>query len=303
MIVLITGLPLFCKRFTADLKEFDSKNTYIFLDTYNSKIAQLKFLMLLPFSKVVISLNGVSDNSGSLNWVLFWKKKLILQWMGTDSLLALERFKNKTILRKYMDYASLNSVDFQLLYDDLVKFGLKPEYLDYKFLEKKELISEYNEIKVLSYIPQSRQDFYGMNWIYNLAKSNPNFSFTIIGSENYYLEALSNIEFKGWVSQEENFSLMKSHPICLRLTEHDGCSLFVLQALAFGSEVLWTFPYENTHLVKSEEELQIKFEKIIFELNQRNLKPNLKQSELIISKFVKEKVIKNYIDKINSIGK
>ncbi|MDP4798113.1 MAG: hypothetical protein NWR50_04550, partial [Crocinitomicaceae bacterium] len=97
MRVLINGLPYFSERFAKDLKEFDKKSSFIFLDTYNSKLAQLKFLFLLPFADCVISFNGVTDNSGSLNYVVKWKKKLILQWMGTDALLAMERFKNKTI--------------------------------------------------------------------------------------------------------------------------------------------------------------------------------------------------------------
>ena len=86
MRVLINGLPLFAKRLADELQKYDPQSSYIFLDTYNSKWAQLLFFIYLPFSDCVISMNGVTDNSGSLNLVLKWKKKLILQWMGTDIL-------------------------------------------------------------------------------------------------------------------------------------------------------------------------------------------------------------------------
>ena len=75
MRVLINGLPLFAERLARQLKKYDSNSSFIFLDTYNSKWAQLKFFLLVPFSDCVISMNGVSDNSGSLNLVLKWKKK------------------------------------------------------------------------------------------------------------------------------------------------------------------------------------------------------------------------------------
>lgn len=76
MRVLINGLPLFAKRLADELQKYDHKSSYIFLDTYNSKWAQLLFFIYLPFSDCVISMNGVTDNSGSLNLVLKWKKKI-----------------------------------------------------------------------------------------------------------------------------------------------------------------------------------------------------------------------------------
>jgi monofunctional biosynthetic peptidoglycan transglycosylase len=104
MLVLINGLPLFSKQLAENLGHFDSNSNYVFCDTYNSKLHQLKFLALLPFADVVISMNGVTDNSGSLNAVLKLKKPLIMQWQGTDSLLAVERNKSGAIKRDYIDY-------------------------------------------------------------------------------------------------------------------------------------------------------------------------------------------------------
>ena len=75
MLVLVNGLPLFSKRLVKDLNSLDKNNTYVFADTYYSLWDKIKFFTLLPFSKIVISFNGVSDNSGSLNWVLKFKKK------------------------------------------------------------------------------------------------------------------------------------------------------------------------------------------------------------------------------------
>ena len=159
MRVLINGLPLFAKRLADELQKYDPQSSYIFLDTYNSKWAQLLFFIYLPFSDCVISMNGVTDNSGSLNLVLKWKKKLILQWMGTDILLAIERFKNSNIDRKYIDYAS-NFVDAPWMTEELKSANINTENLHFKFVEMNTIIEEYSSISVMSYVAQNRQDFY-----------------------------------------------------------------------------------------------------------------------------------------------
>jgi len=105
MLVLINGLPHFSKKIAKDLNEFDSDNKYVFYNTYESKWAQLKFIIALPFCGAVISFNGASDQSSSLDWVIKFKKKLIMQWHGTDVKLAVERKTSNTINRKYIDYA------------------------------------------------------------------------------------------------------------------------------------------------------------------------------------------------------
>ena len=92
MRVLISGLPLFSKRMADEPQKYDPQSRYHFFDTYNSKWAQLLFYLYLPFSNVVISIYGVTNNSGRLNIVLKRRKKLILHWMETAALSVTERF-------------------------------------------------------------------------------------------------------------------------------------------------------------------------------------------------------------------
>ena len=88
---LFNGLSLFGRKLVKDLAAFDSRHSYHFYDTYTSRLDQLKFICALPFADAVVSINGVSDPSGSLNAVLAMKKKLILHWQGTDVMLAMQR--------------------------------------------------------------------------------------------------------------------------------------------------------------------------------------------------------------------
>ena len=67
MLILINGLPLFSKRLANDLNAFDVDSKYIFCDTYNSKLQQLKFLLLLPFADVSKEFKNFPSSKDNLN--------------------------------------------------------------------------------------------------------------------------------------------------------------------------------------------------------------------------------------------
>lgn len=212
MLVLINGLPLFSKRLADDLNKFDASSRYIFCDTYNSKLQQLKFLALLPFADVIISMNGVTDNSGSLNAVLKLKKKLIMQWQGTDSLLAMERFKNGTIKRDYIDHA-FHFVDSPWLNTELISVGLKPEYVPFKFAEVKNVIEKYSSISAMTYIADKRQMFYGIHQFKAVAEKYPSIEFKLFGVLNPEVELPANVKLFGWVPSDVFQNHLRETPI------------------------------------------------------------------------------------------
>ncbi|MCE3296445.1 MAG: hypothetical protein K0R65_2159 [Crocinitomicaceae bacterium] len=303
MRVIVTGLKYFSEQLVQDLSEFDRKNSYTFVNTYTSFWGKIKFMLLLPFTKVVISFNGPTDKSGSLDWVLRLRKKLLIQWMGTDAQHALQRQENKTINRKYIDYASAHLVDFDLLKEDVTRLGLTPEWQDFKSLKAYEPEKYYDDLMVLSYVPETRQAYYGMHWICELAAENPDTIFTLIGLQECEFETTPNMRFLGWTSEEETMELMKTHAVFLRLTEHDGCSLSVLKAMSMGAEVCWTFPYKYTHHTPGLETLKGRFTEVCELVQSRNLKPNAEIRNFVLESFQKEKVIRDYIRKIEEIAK
>ena len=300
MRVLINGLPLFAKRLADELQKYDPQSSYIFLDTYNSKWAQLLFFIYLPFSDCVISMNGVTDNSGSLNLVLKWKKKLILQWMGTDILLAMERFKNSTIDRKYIDSAT-NFVDAPWMMEELKSANINTEKLHFKFVEMNTIIEEYSSISVMSYVAQNRQDFYGMDEIIQLAIVFPEIEFSLYGIEKAEKPITKNIKLYGWVAPEEFQKKLMQTPIFLRLTKHDGFSLAVLEALSFGAEVITSFKSEFGHSAITFEEVKKAMLQAIKKVESRNFKPNIALIEKLQIEFKKEKILANYIQKLKEI--
>jgi len=292
MKVIVVGLPLFSKRFVEDINQFSNTKELVFIDTYSSKFELLKFLILLPFVDGVLSINGVTDNSGTLNYVLRWKKKLWMQWVGTDVLLASERFAKDELLRKYIDYA-YNVTDAKWLKEELAQANIEADENSYKFLDRPTVnLKKYDSIKVLSYVAKNRENFYGLNHIVKLAESNPEITFNIVGTDSYHEKLPSNIILHGWVSHEEMYKMMSEHAIFIRLTDHDGYSASVIESMSLGCEVIASHPFENAY-VPNEENLIDKFQFVIEKIRDRGLLPNAENSNLYLKKFHKETVLKD----------
>ena len=297
---LINGLPLFAKRIKDDLQKYDSKSSFNFLDTYNSKWAQLLFYLYLPFCDCVISMNGVTDNSGSLNLVLKRKKKLILQWMGTDVLLAMKRFQDKTIDRKYIDYG-FNFVDSEWLMEEVKSLEVPVEYLHFKSVNVSPNENTYDKISVVSYVAEKRQEFYGMKQIAEIAREFPNIEFHLYGLTYSEFTTTSNVHFYGWVTPEEFAEKLKKTAIFLRLTEHDGFSVAAIEALGSGCEVIMSLPSDLTYLARNSEEAIEKMNFLISKIEKGGMKPNQDAIEIVKLRFNPETIAKNYIQKLKEI--
>jgi len=106
---------------------------------------------------------------------------------------------------------------------------------------------------VLSYLPAQRWDFYHGAQILEIARRMPRINFHIVATppmEN----PPPNIRFHGYV--EEMKPLYQQCKVLLRLTNHDGLSKMVLEALGYGRYVLWNHPFPHCRLVETVEDVQ-----------------------------------------------
>lgn len=303
MLVIVNGLPYFSEKIVADLNEYDRDNKYIFFNTYYSKWAQLKFLLTLPFCGAVLSFNGVSDNSNSLNWVLRFKKKLIMQWHGSDVELAIQRHKTNTINRNYIDNAS-HLVSAPWFSNELKGIIDQVSYAPFGYVTEFGNKQKYGEISILTYIPKGREEYYGWREVEELAESLPEFNITVCGTTGENLKQHNNIQFLGWVSEKELLNLMKKHSIFIRLTEHDGKAITVSQALSVGCEVIWTQPFEHCHFIKKNaSDLILSVHKSIEIISKRGYLPNEESILYAKKELMKDAVMANYLrilkDKLN----
>jgi hypothetical protein len=302
MRVLISGLPLFAQRLVNDLNNVNKNgNSYYFANTYYTLWGKVKFLLLLPFTDVVISFNGVYSQSGSMDWVLRLNKKLIMQWQGTDLLGALEAQKNNSVLRKYIDVAE-HFRDCPWFENELNELNIKSTYVPFKHVAIPPAITNYKGVKILTYIAQNRQAFYGMRQVIGAALALPHIQFIIIGTATSEFNLPANVTLMGWQEQKVVDELMQECAVFLRITEHDGFSVSVTEALSKGMEVIWSYEFDCCYYAQTIDELTTQIKHCEQLIHARNYTPNQHNITYITQKFTKEVVINNYINKLTHIA-
>jgi len=300
MKIVFTGLPHFGKKLVAELRDFDKKNTYVFCNTYYSKSDRFKFIFHLLTADRVVSINGVSLKSGSLDYVIKRKKKLILQWQGTDVLTAMNNANGRALNRTYIDYAK-SFTDAEWLKDELKSLNIDAPILHFKHLTPSENVSAFQTADVVSYLSEGKEKFYGIEQLIDLATAFPQTKFHIIGSKGIGFSVPENIIFYGWVPAKKVKELMNQHAIFVRLTEHDGYSVSVLEAIANGNYVLWNHPHPCVVAVKGHDNLLPVFATLSQNVN---IARRSRQTEHIAwakTNLNKETILMKYIDAIASV--
>lgn len=297
MRILFSGLPYFGKKLVQELNEIDSSNSYVFCDTYYSFKDKIRFLMLLPFASRVVSFNGVAAKSGSLNLVLFFRKKLIMQWHGSDVLTLKEGLKNKSAELKYLKKA-VSYTDAVWLKDELEELGVSAQILHFKHVETVSENEKFLTYDAVTYLAEDNELFYGIQHIEQLAAAFPETKFHVVGSSGKNVKTLSNVVFYGWVDRLQMKKLLNMHPIFIRLTDHDGYSLSILEAIANGNYVLWNNPHPCVKNVSNSDNLLSSF-KDLQEQAQRNQGERLQSNcEWARINLNKTSILQNYIAEI-----
>jgi hypothetical protein len=297
MKILFTGLPYFGKQLVAELNEIDPKNKYIFCDTYYSKKDQLRFLWHLLSAKKVVSFNGVTSESGSLNWVLRFKRDLIMQWHGSDVLTAQDNVRSGKFTRKYLD-KSTSFTDAIWLKDELQKLNIEATILPFKHCDVAQTNATFSSPNALTYLAQGKEKFYGVVDYLKLADDFPDIHFHVAGSDGKSLPQKSNVHYYGWISEIEFLQKLNESAIFLRLTEHDGYSLSVLRAIANGNYVLWNNPHPAVHYLEDRNQISIQFRKIVDRVLENHLERNQAGISWAKDNLDRTKILKNYTQTI-----
>ena len=296
MRILVNGLPYFSRRLVRDLQAYDPQNTYLFLNTYESFWAKAKFRLLLPFFDKVLSMNGVSDPSGSLDLVLKYKKPLIMLWQGTDVSLALERAATGTIYRKYLDYANHYAVAPWLV-DELRTLGIGADELSFIWLSPNPgPLSPAGSFSAMTYLAKGREDFYGWPVIRDAFRQMPDIPLTVVGSAGEGLEPIENITFRGWLNPDEMKRLQYETNVMVRMTQHDGNPHSVAEALGMGMDVIWNYPHPRVLTAGNATALRDAVRELKQKFTDGNSGRNEANIEWVRTHLNRTKVLQNFID-------
>ncbi len=297
MKVLIIGLPYFAKKLASDLRAFDPENTYTGFDVYYSKKDLIKYLLNLLTADIVYSINGTLENSGTLAVAKFFKKKIMMQWVGTDVLKSLKNHK-KGVRSTVVDYAT-HYTEVPWIKEELQEINIQAEILLFTVIENFIVKKPIEKISILSYIGEGREQFYGINCLITLANRFPHLTINIVGIDKYSCSLPKNIKLLGWVNNMGQE--YKKHAVFLRLAEHDGLPNTILEALAHQLYVGFTFEFPHTQLVKTDKQLFDFINNLYKQVQDKMLPPNQAGSKFVKSTYNNDIILTNLIKQFKSL--
>ncbi len=219
------------------------------------------------------------------------RKPVIRHWVGSDVLRILflphtlpwtVRWRWQLTKRFITKHVAIT----EQLCQELKQAGITATELPFAppGLEDVDLTGMPSEFTVLSYWHDTSHDFYKSTAILRLAQHFPNIKFLILRAEGMNLAAPPNVEFLGRVQDMED--LWAKISVYVRLTEHDGLSHLVLEALARGKHVIWNSKFPFIHYASGFEEAV----EILQELAKKPERINRSGADWVKKEFHTEKV-------------
>jgi len=299
MKILLTGLPYFTKDLYDKLSRYDKKNRYIILDTYYSFTDKIRFLKHFNNADLIYSINGATSGSRVFDMAIRYKKKLIMHWAGSDVMLAKEAVAKNDYNPEYLEYATHLCVAPWFV-DELKEIGVNATLRPIcSFEVNSKSIPLPDVFSVFSYIPEGKEEFYGIDNLIFLAKTYPDVKFRISGISRYKDNMPDNIELLGWIdNMEEQY---RRSVLCVRLTKHDAVSFFVLEALNNQRYVAFTYNIDPVFHVGDVNDLVSVTGKLIDRFNSGELTENHAGQEYINREYNHEKILSGITEIINNI--
>jgi hypothetical protein len=241
--------------------------------------------------------------SVGLKWVpililtKLWGKKVICHWIGTDVLNVISNKRYKLQARVMDLFINLHLAGSETLVKELKSIGLWALWMP---LIPKNITISFQpfpaKFTIISYLPDDRHEFYGSNILYRLAQEFPDMRFLVVGGTGKGQKNMPNIEYLGW--QEDMESLYAQTTVLLRVPQHDGLSLMLLEALAHGRQVIYSNRFPHCYHARIYDEVKNALLQI-----KENPTLNYKGVDYVKETFDQEKTIQKLIQIYDSLLK
>ena len=162
-------------------------------------------------------------------------KKVVTHWIGTD----VYNFYNGIHPYKGLGLSQIHLACSGPLARELQEKGVNSHVLPLApFHMSMELVPMPKTHAVLAYLPEGREDFYGIGFVRQAAAHWPSLPFYVVANGKARLFPEDNIYPLGHLDTEQMEALYKKISILIRITRHDGWPMMVMEALAKGRHVI-----------------------------------------------------------------
>jgi hypothetical protein len=220
---------------------------------------------------LLISFGGPGPSIALSEAALARSVPVLVVWAGSDVLIAAQNPFDLAVTKR-RGYENVAVAPW--LVDELATLGISASTLAVGAVQAVETIAPFpKSFRVLTYLPEPRRSFYGEERVYVLARQMPEVHFTVLGPGRRNATAPPNVSFVGYVRDVP--SHIDASTALLRLTEHDGASVLVLEALARGRHVLWTHGYPGVCRVTETDAALMALKRLYERHANGELEPNL----------------------------
>ena len=291
MKIILIGAPFFTEKLEKLLNEYDN-NKYIFLDLSNSNIDKLMYLIKILSADFIYFNSSYVCCSKAVSLALFFKKKIVFHWTGTDVTTAISRFNDNMHNNKYISNVIHKSAATWLI-EELKGIGVDAGYLpDYVYEDFDKEILVPDKFVVLTYVGKGREIFYGIDTIIDLAIDFPDIEFRIAGISEYNFRNIPlNIDLLGWVDMKSEY---ENCVIYIRYPEHDGEPHSVKEALSYGKVVVYNRDYPFVEYVKNYDDILKVFSGVLHKFCNKNLAPNKEAIKYIELNYSNKKIVAKF---------
>ncbi len=261
------------------------------LEAFNaSRVGTLRALLALRRADVLISFGGPGPSVALAEAALARVIPTMVIWAGSDVMIAAENpFALAVTKRRGYD----NVAVAPWLVDELATLGIEASQLTVGAVKPVDTIAPLPKaFRVLTYLPEPRRTFYGEERVYALARQMPNVSFTVLGAGRRDPKAPANVSFNGYVDDVPRH--IDASTVLLRLTEHDGASILVLEALARGRHVVWTHNYPGVQAVADTSQALEALKRLGEQHSRGSLQPNAEGVTYVRRDFTPEDVARHF---------
>lgn len=182
---------------------------------------------------------------------------IIRWWVGTDVLNVITGENVRRSAARLDGIVSANVAVAPHLVDELASVGIRaqlvPSLLD-PDLAASEIAHWDDEPRpVLTYMPGTRKDFFGIEVIERVIAENRDLRFIVIADHTHALAHYPNVESLGWVP---DMSEVYSRAGCiLRITAHDGLPRMLMEGMLRGMYAIYSWPLAGCWEARTPEEI------------------------------------------------
>ncbi|HLI95348.1 MAG TPA: glycosyltransferase [Candidatus Baltobacteraceae bacterium] len=292
---VVTGFHYYA-RFLADLmnEHCDHWEMRAFKE---QRLETLRALFALRKADALICFGGPAPDAILVEAARKYGVRVIVVWAGSDVMQAQQEPQDLQVINQQRFH---HIADGEWLVGELDVLGLHAEYEPLTAVRGGKPFKPLpRQFRVLTYLPEPRRDFYGAPLVYEIARRMPDVPFTVVGAGQRSLVAPPNVQFHGYVNNMAD--VIDDSTVLLRLPQHDGKSMLVLEALARARHVVWNYDFPHVRTAHTVDEAMTQLQDLRARHTAGTLTPNYAGHEYVLRRFGREQTAARFEARLDRI--